>query len=68
MFQEKKQSEPGHIDSKENRMLQGQIIGDVMEYLILGRHKSLYHLRIIRFVLLLTQGCLTPKIYLTTDI
>lgn len=56
MFQEKKQSEPGHIGSKKNRMLQGQIIGDVMEYLILGRNKGLYYLRIMRFILSLTQG------------
>lgn len=52
---------PRHAGSKENRMPQGQIVGDVMECLILWRHNGLYHLGIMRFVLNLTHGCLTQR-------
>lgn len=44
-------------------MLQRHIVDDVMEYLILWRHDGLYHLGIMRFVLNLTQGCLTLGIF-----
>lgn len=60
-FQEKKSYELRYAGNK-NRMLQEYIVGDVIEYLILWRHNGLYHLGIMRFVLNLTQGCLTLRI------
>ena len=45
---------PRHAGSKENRIPQGQIVGDALKCAIFWKHNGLLHLRTMRFVLNLT--------------
>ena len=52
---------PRHAVNEENRTPQGQIVGDALKCVIFWRHNGLLHLRTMKFVLNLTQKCLTQR-------